>query len=476
MNKIIGNIENIPFSIKMFTLFVVVLLTRLPFLFNGFGVEEDSWGLVLNSYEILEKGHYVYSRLPGHPVQEMILAYFPSITPLAYNGLSAFFSAIASVFFAMIMKKLTFRYYFSAGLILAFIPVFYISSVSTIDYCWAAAFIMISMYFLIKENIWAAGIFLGIASGCRITSALMILPFLFLINATNIAEFFKKSIALCLISFCVFIVVFLPAFIEYGISVISTYKQPYPPIPKVIFKGSIGVLGITGIIALIVLMLIMFINRKKRQLNFINTPHRKILFCSITAIITTLLIFIRLPEKSAFLIPALPFLIILVSYYIKTPKAFAFFFISMALSSFLFSINIADKNRGSEYSKFSFVKTISGQEVFFDALNGPIFSDLSKRINKSFYTAKVADKLKSMQGKNLIIAGWWYNQLVFELKNDKIKSGLSIVHHINEEQMIFFKEKGINIFYLSEQNTLNDNREGTVFTDKYSTELITDKL
>jgi hypothetical protein len=475
MNKVFTPTDNIPSSIKLFFLFVIVLLSRLPFLFNGFGIEEDSWGLVLNSYEILEKGHYVYSRLPGHPVQELILAYLPLITPFAYNGLSAIFSAIACLFFALVMKNLSFRYYISAGLVLAFIPVFYINSVCTIDYCWAAAFIMISMYFLTKEKLIAAGIFLGIATGCRITSALMLIPFLFLLKSDDGIAFIKKSAILGITTFIVFVLVFLPAFIEYGISVISTYKQPYPPIPKVIFKGTIGVFGITGLIAISISMIIMFVNRRKRQLNFINTPHRRILFCSITAIIIYSIAYLRLPEKSAFLIPILPFLIILIAYYLKTPKAYAFFTIFMIASSFLFSINLTDKNRGSEYSKYSITRTISGQEIFFDPLNGPVYSDYTKRINKSLYISKVAGNISLLKGKNLIIAGWWYNQLTYELRNKAYCSNLSVVHNIDEKSIKFFKENGANIYYLSEQNILNNNRFESNFTEKYAIELPTER-
>ena len=269
--------------------------------------------------------------------------------------------------------------------------------------------------------------------------------------------------------------VFLPAFIEYGISVISTYKQPYPPFSKVIFKGSIGVLGVIGILGVTVSAVIMFFNRRKRQLNFINTPHRRVLFCSIFAILIYTIAYLKLPEKSAFLIPALPFLIILASYYIKTQKAYTFFAITMILSPFLFSINLTDKNRGAEYSKYSFVKTISGQEIFFDVLNGPVFSDYSKRSNKSAYINKVTNKISTLKGSKIIIAGWWYNQLVVELRKKQINAEISVVHHLNENQISLFKNKGTDIFYLSEQNILNDNRENYNFTDKYSTELIIDK-
>ena len=58
---------------KQLLLFLLVLATRIPFLFYGYGVEEDSWGHVLNAALMNETGVYEISRLPGHPLYEALL-------------------------------------------------------------------------------------------------------------------------------------------------------------------------------------------------------------------------------------------------------------------------------------------------------------------------------------------------------------------------------------------------------------------
>lgn len=50
---------------------LVILITRIPFLFDGFGSEEDAWALPMVAQRIAETGIYEVSRLPGHPVQEI---------------------------------------------------------------------------------------------------------------------------------------------------------------------------------------------------------------------------------------------------------------------------------------------------------------------------------------------------------------------------------------------------------------------
>jgi len=49
-------------------LFSLVIISRILFIGEGYGIEEDSWGLVLNSMEISSIKEYIISRMPGHPV------------------------------------------------------------------------------------------------------------------------------------------------------------------------------------------------------------------------------------------------------------------------------------------------------------------------------------------------------------------------------------------------------------------------
>src|SRR3989344_4730822 len=136
-------------SLPFFILFIVVFISRLPLLSAGYGVEEDSWGIALAGAHTALTGIYEPSRFPGHPVHEFIYSAFPFHPEWFYNLFSAFFSAIATLFFALILKHLKFKHFLIASLALGFTPVFYISSTYTIDFIWTIAFILISFYCLL---------------------------------------------------------------------------------------------------------------------------------------------------------------------------------------------------------------------------------------------------------------------------------------------------------------------------------------
>src|ERR1035437_9401884 len=88
------------------TLFIIVFISRIPFLSAGYGIEEDSWGIALAAFHTNFSGIYEPSRFPGHPVQELIYSSLWGCGPIVFNGLCAFFSAIGVVFFALILKHL----------------------------------------------------------------------------------------------------------------------------------------------------------------------------------------------------------------------------------------------------------------------------------------------------------------------------------------------------------------------------------
>ena len=106
--------------LPLFVLFSIVFISRLPFLSAGYGVEEDSWGIALAAFNTYTTGIYEPSRFPGHPVHEFIYSTFWGFQPFFYNLFSALYSAIASLFFALILKELKFKHFFIAALAFAF--------------------------------------------------------------------------------------------------------------------------------------------------------------------------------------------------------------------------------------------------------------------------------------------------------------------------------------------------------------------
>ena len=93
------------------------------------------------------------------------------------NLVSAVFTTLASLFFALSLKILRFKSVFLAAFTFAFVPVIFIHSTTTIDYMIALGFIMAGMYYMLKEQLIVAGILIGLAIGSRITSGAILLPF-----------------------------------------------------------------------------------------------------------------------------------------------------------------------------------------------------------------------------------------------------------------------------------------------------------
>ncbi|MBA3705709.1 MAG: hypothetical protein H0W84_07345 [Bacteroidetes bacterium] len=452
-------------------LFLVTFISRIPFLSAGYGVEEDSWGIALAAFHTHISGIYEPSRFPGHPVQELIYSALWGTGPFVFNILSAFFSAIGVLFFALILKHLQFKHFFIASLAFAFIPVYYISSTYTIDFAWTEAFILISFYYLLKNKLIHTGIFLGLAIGCRITSGAMLLPFMLIIwqqqnLKQNFIQFLKISIPVTLIV----LLAFLPLIQQFGYAFLIYYDQfPYPPITKVFYKMTLGVFGFIGTIAIIIAIVTVLINRKKLEPGELYgfTLNKKIIIACFTAIALYVISYFRLPQKSGYMIVILPFMILLLGHYLNS-RNFKLLCIAFILSSFCCSINLTDKLRGAEHSKYARSFTVSGQEIFFDPFSGPIFSDHSKRKQKMNYTKEVISKADTITSKTVIIAGWWYNEIMVEMINRDKNAMVVFEPYIDEKIINKYHSNGYQIFYLPEQNVYNDQMYQMQITDYFA--------
>jgi hypothetical protein len=442
----------------LFLLFLIVFLSRLPFISAGYGVEEDSWGIALAAFHTKITGVYEPSRFPGHPVQELIYSALWGQGPIVYNILTAFFSSIAAVSFALILKHFNFRYYFLAALAFAFTPVVYISSSYTIDFMWSEAFVLMSFYAVLKNRLTLSGVLLGLAVGCRVTCGVMLIPFLLIIAEDfdfhkNLRILLKIGIPMLVTS----IIAFLPLFIQFGSSFFMYYDQfPYPPAAKVLYKASVGVFGLIGMMAVIVFVCIALAGKRLRlPSELFPQLNKKVVYASVLIITLYLISYFRLPQKSGYLIPVIPFLLILSGYYLNA-RSFKIFCSLLIASSFFCSINLTDKLRGAVFSDLAYTFKISGQEIFFDPVSGPVFSDLSKRLQKMKYTDEVIEKARRLDPRTVIIAGWWYNEIMVTMIDQEQKPVVIFESYIPEQKMKEYILSGYKIAYLPEQNIYND--------------------
>lgn len=193
------------------------------------------------------------------------------------------------------------------------------------------------------------------------------------------------------------------------------------------------------------------------------------LFCLIILVIYSLA-FLRIPQKSAFFIVMLPWIYLLLWQALPFKLIRIFPFI-MALSTFFIGLNLDDPLRGSNPSYAAIEFEASGSKVSLDILKGPAIADKEKRCNKIAYAKDVSDVLKNSEQQILLIAGWYQNEIVFQTGTFETEN-YRVVYYEDETLLKKYRDKGYRIYYLPEQNSINDMRFGRTFTDEYATPLL----
>jgi len=437
-------------GIRMLLLALLVLLTRLPFLSQGYGSEDDSWGLVLNARQMAETGEYSFSRLPGHPVQEYVLMLMPYAGAFVMNLLSALFSVAAVICFAFILRVYKIHQWLLWSVVFATIPIIWISSTYTIDYIWALAFVLFAWLALLKRRYTLVALFLGFAIACRITSGAVLIGFAWIAfrqEGRKLPQVVWMGVLTMVVAACWY----FPSWLRYGWSFFDTYRLPYPSLPKVIYKATFGVWGLSGFIAI---LLLLWQKLRNQADSLLPDGH-------LTAIILNILLylaaFLVLPQKSAFWTPALPFMLFWLVYQIRKPTLVNITAILFLLSSITGGFNLANAERGANYSKAALVRTVAGQEVFFDPLNGPLQNEYSRRENRQVYIESAVKAAQKLDSGALVLCGWWTNQFIVNCQ-DQGACQVQVAEFFNKTQLDSVIKSGTRIWYLSEIDQANDER------------------
>ena len=291
----------------------LVVLSRLPFLSRSYGIDGDAWGVAQAAREIAETGRYVYSRPPGYPVLELACALVHRGGPLASNSLSAIFSGVAAAALYLALRGLAVPAgrAVAAAIALAFVPVVYINSTVTLDYVWALAFICLALWRAIRGAPVGCGIALGLAAGCRITSGALLVPLAILIAAHAPPGLrARRVVFMALVSILVAAACFVPVVMSYGPAFLRFSDEPLSFSDRMelaSYGATIGVWGIGGCVALLV-GVAGWIARRKPKTEW----NRPVGAASLVAILLFAAAYIRLPLEYGYLVPVVPFVILLV--------------------------------------------------------------------------------------------------------------------------------------------------------------------
>lgn len=449
-------------------LIVTVIGTRIPFIFNGYGNEEDSWTHVVNAFENFTTGTYEISRLPGHPLMEGLLTgLYPFHSPWLYNGLSVLAAVFCTLQVYQIHKELKGIYPFLTALAFAFFPAVFVSSVSTIDYLFGLALVLASTRSMMHGKPVIAALLLGFAVGFRLSYLAWGLPILLFMP--NLSRQSHRSIFLFgVVTFGISALCYLPAYNLYGWGFFDTYDLPLPPLPKIIYKASIGVVGLLGILG----MILLFANLIKKAIakvvieDYAKGFQKNYLRALFIWIGLTVVLYLKIPEKSAFVIPMLPPLLWLL---IRGERNLwiRWSLMCFLLSPWLLGVDISDPLRGARPSPLAFHTSNSGQDLFLDPFSGPIINDATKRFNKAEATDNIVEWMSQTQDSTLLIAGWWYPMIQMDQIEKPFSTRVKVVYYATKEEIEGALEAQMNIYFAPEQDRFNQQKYGHSLAEKY---------
>jgi len=297
----------------------LVLLSRVPFLAEGYGENVDAWRVANAARVIAEEGRYEASRLPGYPLHEAACALVYRGGPIALNGLSAVASACCAMLLAGILRTLRLRLWWLGALAFAMVPIVYVNSVTAKDFLPALALLLGAFLAALNGRFLLAGACLGLATGFRITSCAAAVPLAMLLVArfpvasrTGLVRFLGTAAALGALSY-------LPVFATYG-SGFFTFAQnhAFPDVSTIVARGTLevfGTVGLAGVTAGIAGIL------WQRRISAPRRPEQPAsaggelgaaeTIAFLVQLALTVVMFTQLPDQAGYLIVALPFVVIL---------------------------------------------------------------------------------------------------------------------------------------------------------------------
>src|SRR5262249_54732778 len=181
------------------------------------GADPDAWRIAGAARDFARTGHYEASRFPGAPVVEITDSFLLRFGERTLPVVGALWGAITCVAFYVALRRRGVRACCWAALALAFTPVFWIHTTDAMDYSWALGLALIALALAVHGRASLAGAALGLAIGCRIATAVLIVPIALLLEGRSHGRLILATILFGALALA-------PSFLTYGTRFLSGYE------------------------------------------------------------------------------------------------------------------------------------------------------------------------------------------------------------------------------------------------------------
>lgn len=287
------------------------LVSRIPFVFSGYGADPDAWRVAQSGNLLWTTGLYEPSRWPGYPLYELLAGFF-TVAGSAVMSNSA--SVIASTLLLPVYYRLTQRVGIRPLLLtvtLAFTPLLWKSSVTTMDYVWSLLALLMSVDQALRSRPRASGFWAGVAAGFRPFNILLTIPILVLMakkraRPAHMAAFVATSMLVLICAYSLPLISIGPM-VLIAESIAQAKAVTHGPADTFALFGYRAVTA-AGIPALAAGMVIL-VSRRRALATMIRSPDPEgaALFAGI---ISFLFLFLLFPLEREYLLPAVPFVLL----------------------------------------------------------------------------------------------------------------------------------------------------------------------
>lgn len=311
-------------DIKLISLLILcTVLSRFPIIIYGFGAHSDTWRMAQTASTLFYLDNYVPSRSTGYPLPEFFSAVLVPFGSLGTNLGSLLFTIIAIVLLFLILNIYEIDNQYLLATTFAFLPLVWVHSTATIDYMYALAFALGSWYLLKVNRDSLAGVAFGLAIASRPQFATIGLSILYILYKSGYKR--KIIVKVFLISGIITVIAYIPVTQSVGLSqmlglsgqssagnaLIQTFNWSFVQWIKNVGFYVAKWVGLTQAVALGIICI---------SGGIISLQERHVTEKEVAAflwMIPQVAFFLLFPNKGAYLIPALPAVIILLGIYVS---------------------------------------------------------------------------------------------------------------------------------------------------------------
>jgi hypothetical protein len=244
-----------------------------------------------------------------------------------------------------------------------------------------------------------------------------------------------------------------------GLGFLHVYQHGYPWGLYVLKNATVEVWGIPGTLALAAALLALARLGRRGPPSAIppGAGSRAVAGWAL-AVALVVGLYLWLPHDAAYLVPAVPFVLLLAGRALGS-RAFLALCACVALSSFALRASEGGKPNSPAFSALAPRLPGAGARVRLDLLQGPILTDHSRRERGLAYADRVLAAVRQLPDSSVLAGYEWYPVLRVLAGGDQVGRA-RLVYLLDAASFEAWHARGYRIYYLPEADWPNQQVEG----------------